>query len=67
MNQARRTGDDTQRATLVADAQKLIMQDLPWIPDALPSSSLVTSSDLTGAVASFAYMFAPWANDLGGK
>jgi peptide/nickel transport system substrate-binding protein len=67
MDQARTTGDDTQRATLVADAQKLIMQDLPWIPDALPSSSLVTSSDLTGAVASFAYMFAPWANDLGGK
>jgi peptide/nickel transport system substrate-binding protein len=67
MDQARTTPDDTQRAKFVADAQKLIMQDLPWIPDALPSSSLVTSSDLTGAVASFAYMFAPWANDLGGK
>jgi peptide/nickel transport system substrate-binding protein len=67
MDQARTTADDTQRAKFVADAQKLIMQDLPWIPDALPSSSLVTSSDLTGAVASFAYMFAPWANDLGGK
>ncbi len=67
MDQARTTADDTERAKLVADAQKLIMQDLPWIPDALPSSSLLTSSNLTGAVASFAYMFAPWANDLGGK
>ncbi len=67
MDQARTTADDAERAKLIADAQKLIMQDLPWIPDALPSSSLITSSNLTGAVASFAYMFAPWANDLGGK
>jgi hypothetical protein len=25
------------------------------------------SKKLSGAVASFAYMFAPWANSLGGK
>ena len=66
MNAARTEADPNKRAQDVADAQKLIMQDLPWIPNALPSSSLVTSSNLTGAVASFAYMFAPWANDLGG-
>jgi peptide/nickel transport system substrate-binding protein len=67
MEQARTTADETQRAKLVAEAQKLIMQDLPWIPNALPDASLITSSNLTGAVASFAYMFAPWADDLGGK
>jgi len=50
----------------VADAQAIIMQDMPWIPNAFPDSGLMTSSDLSGAVASFAYMFAPWANDLGG-
>jgi hypothetical protein len=27
---------------------------------------LITSKNLTGAVASFAYMFAPWADSLGG-
>jgi hypothetical protein len=32
-----------------------------------PTSLLLLSSSLTGAVASFAYMFAPWANSLGGK
>jgi peptide/nickel transport system substrate-binding protein len=67
MNEARSTGDPDQRAQKVADAQAIIMQDMPWIPVALPYSMLITSSNLTGATASFAYMFAPWANDLGGK
>ncbi len=66
MNQARTAADPDQRAQLVAQAQTLIMQDLPWIPNALPYSNLITSSNLSGATASFAYMFAPWANDLGG-
>jgi peptide/nickel transport system substrate-binding protein len=67
MNEARSTADDNQRAQKVADAQAIIMQDMPWIPNALPNSELITSSNLTGATASFAYMFAPWANDMGGK
>jgi peptide/nickel transport system substrate-binding protein len=67
MDQARTTADPNARAQLVAQAQALIMKDLPWIPNALPNSELITSSNLTGAVASFAYMFAAWANDLGGK
>lgn len=64
---ARTEPDPDQRAQDVADAQKIIMQELPWIPNALPNSELITSSNLTGATASFAYMFAPWANELGGK
>jgi peptide/nickel transport system substrate-binding protein len=66
MNAARTEADDTKRAQDVADAQKLIMQDLPWIPNAFPNSEVITSSNLTGAVASFDYMFAPWAEQLGG-
>jgi peptide/nickel transport system substrate-binding protein len=64
---ARTEPDPDQRAQDVADAQKIIMQELPWIPNALPNSELITGSNLTGATASFAYMFAPWANELGGK
>jgi peptide/nickel transport system substrate-binding protein len=64
---ARTEPDPDQRAQDVADAQKIIMQELPWSPTALPNSELITSSNLTGATASFAYMFAPWANELGGK
>jgi len=42
------------------------MQQLPWIPNVQPTSLLLLGKGLTGAVASFAYMFAPWANSLGG-
>lgn len=66
MEQARGTEDPTARANLMVQAQQLIVQDLPWIPDVMPENLLITSSKLTGAVASFDYMFAPWADTLGG-
>jgi peptide/nickel transport system substrate-binding protein len=58
--------DPAQRASLVAQAEQLAAKNLPWIPDVQPTSVLITSKNLTGAVASFAYMFAPWADSLGG-
>ncbi len=67
MNAARSEPDLDKRAQDMVQAQKLSMADMPWIPDAFPSNEVITSSNLTGAVASFAYMFAPWANSLGGK
>jgi peptide/nickel transport system substrate-binding protein len=66
LNEARTTADENERAQKVADAQAIIMKDMPWIPNAFPDSGLITSANLTGAVSSFAYMFAPWANALGG-
>jgi peptide/nickel transport system substrate-binding protein len=67
LGQARGTADASARATLVAKAEKLAAQQLPWIPSAQPTSVLMLNSGLTGAVGSFAYMFAPWADNLGGK
>ena len=64
---ARGTADPDARAGKVAEAQALIMKDLPWIPTVFPTNTVITNKKLTGAVASFAYMFAPWANDLGGR
>jgi hypothetical protein len=43
----------------VARAEKLAAQQLPWIPDVEPGTALVLGKDLTGAVASSAYLFAP--------
>jgi peptide/nickel transport system substrate-binding protein len=63
---ARSTADDIARAELVVQAQALLMQDLPYIPVAHPHNLLITSSNLSGAVASFTNMVAPWADDLGG-
>jgi peptide/nickel transport system substrate-binding protein len=66
LEQARGTADPGQRAALVAQAEQLAAKNLPWIPNVQPTSVLITSKNLTGAVASFAYMFAPWADGLGG-
>jgi peptide/nickel transport system substrate-binding protein len=61
------TTDDVARAELVVQAQALLMEDLPYIPVAHPHNLLITSSNLSGAVASFTNMVAPWADDLGGR
>ena len=66
LDQARGTADPGKRAALVAQAEKLTVQQMPWIPNAQPTSLLLLNKSLTGAVSSFAYMFAPWANQLGG-
>ena len=42
------------------------IQQLPWIPDVQPDTVLlVLGKSLSGAVSS-AYLFSPWANQLGG-
>lgn len=66
ISESRSTPDDTARAELVVQAQALLMNDLPYIPVAFPYNLLITSSNLSGAVASFTNMDAPWADDLGG-
>jgi peptide/nickel transport system substrate-binding protein len=66
MEQSRGTANPDKRAALVAAAEKLTMQQLPWIPDVQPTNLLLLNKSLTGAIGSFAYMFAPWANQLGG-
>jgi peptide/nickel transport system substrate-binding protein len=64
---ARSTADPDARAALVAKAEERAASILPWIPDVQPDNLLIISKNLTGTTASFAYMFAPWANSLGGR
>jgi peptide/nickel transport system substrate-binding protein len=66
MEKARSTANPDARARLVIQVEKLANKELPWIPDVQPTNILVLNKSLTGAVASFAYMFAPWADRLGG-
>ena len=65
LEQARSTANPDRRAALVAEAEKLAAQQLPSIPTVEPDTVLVLGKGLTGAVASSAYLFAPWANQLG--
>ena len=56
---ARGEADDTKRAEHVVAAQKLITEDVVWIPMAIPNTVLVMNKAITGAPTSFSYMFAP--------
>jgi peptide/nickel transport system substrate-binding protein len=65
MNAARTQTDPDKRATLMAQAQKLITQQVPWIPVAVPDTILIMNKKLTGPPPTFSYMFAPWLAKLG--
>ena len=66
VERARTTASPGQRAALIAEAEKLTAEQLPFIPDVQPDTVLVLKKDLTGAVSSSAYLFSPWAESLGG-
>jgi len=50
----------------VAAAEALTVQQLPYIPTVQPDTVLVLARGLTGAISSSAYLYSPWANQLGG-
>ena len=63
---ARATTDPAERAELVIEAQEHITKGLSWIPLAYEPVTLVQNSRISGATASFAYLYAPWAATIGG-
>lgn len=62
---ARAEADDTKRAELVVQLQAIITEQMLWVPIVAPTTALVMSDDVTGAPATFQYMFGPWAAYLG--
>ena len=66
MNAARSEKDDTKRAQIVLDAQKIITDQLVWFPMVAANNVLIENTKVTGAPATFVYMFGPWAAYLGG-
>jgi peptide/nickel transport system substrate-binding protein len=65
LDQARTTADQHTRAEQTAKAGDLIMETLPWIPLAAPSTIVVMDKKITGAPSSFQYMAGPWAASIG--
>ncbi|GAA4759650.1 ABC transporter substrate-binding protein [Streptomyces sanyensis] len=59
--------DDKQRAALVVDIQQEFSDAKVWIPIAQQPTALVINDELTGPPASMAYLYYPWAADLGAK
>ncbi|MDR6906393.1 peptide/nickel transport system substrate-binding protein [Agromyces sp. 3263] len=64
--EARATTDPAERAELVIEAQEQITKGLSWIPLAYEPVTLVQNTRISGATASFAYLYAPWAATIGG-
>lgn len=57
--------DDAERSQLTIDLQKRWNEAMVWIPVVESPSTLVTGASVTGAPASAAFLYYPWAADLG--
>lgn len=57
--------DPQARAELTVEAEALIMADQPWVPINDLDVRLYMDDAITGAPASFVYLYYPWAADLG--
>ena len=66
LNSARSEADPAKRAQFVIDAQKIITDQMVWIPLVAANNVVVMNKSITGAPATFSYMFSPWAVYLGG-
>lgn len=66
LNAARSEKDETKRAQDVVIAQKVITDELVWIPLLVPNNVLVMNKGITGAPATFVYAYGPWPAYLGG-
>ena len=68
VNQAVATDvDDPARPGLIAQAQKIAMEELPWLPLDAPPTSVWLGSRITGVVPSIAFMYYPWAATIGAR
>jgi peptide/nickel transport system substrate-binding protein len=65
LRQGRATEDPTKRAELAAQAQATMSPEVPLVPLVVPDSLLYLNNRVTGAPASFSYLYYPWARDLG--
>jgi len=58
--------DDTERAEHVVKVQTAFTDDNVWLPLTYQSNILIMSKRISGAVASFPYLYYPWAATIGG-
>ncbi|PRI11291.1 ABC transporter substrate-binding protein [Leucobacter massiliensis] len=57
--------DPDKRTELTVEAEALVMQQQPWVPINDLAVRLYMNDAVTGAPASFVYLYYPWAADLG--
>lgn len=67
LDQARQTLTDAKRVQLNLKIEKQTENVVPYIPLVQKLTVTSLSKSLTGTVTSFAYLWSPWGNHLGGK
>jgi len=65
LDQAIGESDENKRAALIIKAQSVLAQNPANLPLVSPAVPLFMSSRVTGAPASFCYLYYPWARDIG--
>ena len=65
LRQALQESDDTKRASLILDAQSVLATKPASLPLVTPAVPLFLNKSVTGAPASFCYLYYPWARDVG--
>ncbi|MGO1538652.1 MAG: ABC transporter substrate-binding protein [Leucobacter sp.] len=57
--------DDAERAEITIELERRWVENAVWIPVVATPSTLVMSNEVTGVPSSAAYIYYPWAVDLG--
>jgi len=65
LTEANATFNAQKRAPLVIQAQKLITQDLPWIPLSFAQNQTFVRKGICGVPLDFSAMTSPWAASIG--
>ncbi len=61
------TYDPAARAAASAKAQKVALRELPWLPLYTQPTSVFLGNRITGVQPSVAYLYYPWAAEIGAK
>ena len=67
ITEAAGTYDPTRRLAIEAKANQLAGQQLPWIPVAEWPNAVFMNKKITGAPTTIAYLYYPWAMDVGAR
>ncbi|GGS77852.1 ABC transporter substrate-binding protein [Streptomyces tanashiensis] len=65
VDQATSVYEPEQRMKIEAELQKRVAEQLPWIPVAEWPTAVFLNKRITGAPTTIAYMYYPWAADVG--
>lgn len=61
------TYDPAEHAAANAEAQKIATRELPWLPLYTQPVSVFLGKKITGVQPSIAYLYYPWAAEIGAK